>query len=73
MKEINLVTIDEYVQLHAGNVSEAAKAAGADYFTFRRWLKRTAFAPPNSSSRTLMAERGIDLPRRAARRKPHGH
>ena len=60
-----LVTIDEWVKQHDGNVAAAARAAGADdYIQFRRWLKRIVYAPEHSATRTVMAAAGIDLPRR---------
>lgn len=67
-----LITIDEHLKNHADNITAAAEAVGSNYFTFRRWIHRETFAPERSSSRKLMAEKGIDLPRRpakAARRK----
>lgn len=63
---MSLVSIDEFVALHRGNAVEAATAAGASYFSFRRWLKRISFPAENSNSRKLMAEKGIDLPRKPA-------
>jgi hypothetical protein len=65
-----LITIDELVKKHKGNVAAAARAAGVDdYIQFRRWFKRLVFAPAHSATRTLLAERGIELPHRPAKAK----
>lgn len=64
-KTKKLMTIDELVAQHKGNVAAAARAAGVDdYIQFRRWFKRLVFAPAHSATRTLLAERGIELPHR---------
>lgn len=66
---LELVSIDEYVKLHGGNISDAAKASGANLFSFRRWLYRKSFPTESASSRSMMAAKGIDLPRKPAPRR----
>lgn len=69
-KQKQLVSIDDFVKQHDGNVAAAARAAGADdYIQFRRWLRRLVYAPEHSATRQVMAAAGIDLPHRPGKVK----
>jgi hypothetical protein len=60
---MKLLPLDKYRKNFKSDAA-CARALGVNYITLRRWLARDIISPDYSAWRALIAERGVELPRK---------